>query len=121
MQIQPILAALRHHKAGTVLIALQIALTLAIVCNALFIVHQRVAHLSEPTGIDEANLFVIDNQWADQSSAQQIDAQIQADLTALRQLPDVRDATSCNSYPLSGLTWHDFITLAPDQRQKTTD
>src|SRR5690348_639661 len=68
MQIQPILAALRHHKAGTVLIALQIALTLAIVCNALFIIHQRVAHLSEPTGIDEANLFVIDNGWADRLS-----------------------------------------------------
>ena len=48
MQIQPILAALRHHKAGTLLIALQIALTLAIVCNALFIIHQRLSHLSEP-------------------------------------------------------------------------
>jgi hypothetical protein len=54
MQIQPILAALRRHRAGTVLIALQIALTLAIVCNALFIIQQRLAHLSEPTGIDEA-------------------------------------------------------------------
>jgi len=31
MQIKPILAAMRHHRAGTVLIALQIALTLAIV------------------------------------------------------------------------------------------
>ena len=43
MQIKPILAALRRHKAGTVLIALQIALTLAIVCNALFIIQQRLA------------------------------------------------------------------------------
>ena len=41
LQIKPILAAMRHHKAGTVLIALQIALTLAIVCNALFIIQQR--------------------------------------------------------------------------------
>jgi len=121
MQIQPILAALRHHKAGTVLIALQIALTLAIVCNALFIIHQRVAHLSEPSGIDEANLFVIDSQWAGQSSEKQIDAQMQADLAVLRQLPAVRDATASNSYPLQGGGWDDLITLTPDQVQKTTD
>ncbi|MGN6790550.1 MAG: ABC transporter permease [Rhodanobacteraceae bacterium] len=121
MHIQPILAALRHHKAGTVLVALQIALTLAIVCNALFIIQQRVAHLSEPTGVDEANLFVIDNQWADQSTDRQIDAQIQTDLAALRQLPSVRDATSSNSYPLRGGGWDNFITMTPDQVQKTTD
>lgn len=121
MQIQPILAALRQHKAGTVLIALQIALTLAIVCNALFIVHQRLAHMSKPTGVDEANLFVIDNQWADQTSPRQVDAQMQSDLVALRQLPAVRDAVSSNSYPLRGGGWDDLITMTPEQVQKTTD
>lgn len=121
MQIQPILAALRHHKAGTALIALQIALTLAIVCNALFIIHQRLSHLSEPTGIDEANVFVIDNQWAGKLSDQQIDAQMQADLATLRQLPSVRDAVSSNSYPLRGGGWDDLITMKPDQVRKTTD
>ncbi|OOG47902.1 FtsX-like permease family protein [Rhodanobacter sp. C01] len=121
MHIKPILAALRRHKAGTVLIALQIALTLAIVCNALFIIHQRLAHLSEPTGVDEANLFVIENQWAGQTSNPQIDAQIRADLVALRQLPGVRDASPSNAYPLEGSGWDDFITLTPDQTEKTTD
>jgi putative ABC transport system permease protein len=121
MQIQPILAALRHHKAGTVLIALQIALTLAIVCNALFIVHQKLAHLSQPTGIAEADIFVIANQWAGQSSSTETDAKIRSDLGALRRLPAVRDATSSNSYPLSGLDWDDFITMKPEQVQKTTD
>jgi putative ABC transport system permease protein len=121
MQIQPILAALRRHRAGTVLIALQIALTLAIVCNALFIIQQRLAHLSEPTGIDEANLFVIDSQWAGESSDQQIDSQIQSDLAALRQLPSVRDAAPSNSYPLRGGGWDDFITMTPEQVKKTTD
>jgi putative ABC transport system permease protein len=121
MEIKPILATLGHHKAGTVLIALQIALTLAIVCNALFIIHQRLSHLSEPTGVDEANLFVIENQWAGQSSDGQIDAQMQADLSALRQLPAVRDVAPCNSYPLRGGGWDDFITMKPDQVQMTTD
>lgn len=33
MTLPPILAALRKHKAGAFLIGLQVALTLAIVCN----------------------------------------------------------------------------------------
>jgi len=121
MHVQPILAALRRHKAGTVLIALQIALTLAIVCNALFIIHQRLAHLSEPTGIDEANLFVIESQWAGDLSNQQVDSQIQSDLAALRQLPGVSDAAPSNSYPLRGGGWDDFIMMTPEQKEKTTD
>jgi len=121
LQIKPILAALRRHKAGTVLIALQIALTLAIVCNALFIIQQRLAHLSESTGIDEANLLVIANQWAAHWSPQQVDAQIQADLTALRQLPSVRDASPSDGYPLAGGGWDDFVMRTPEQLKPTTD
>jgi putative ABC transport system permease protein len=121
MQIKPILAALRRHKAGTVLIALQIALTLAIVSNALFIIQQRVAHLSEPTGVDEANVLVISNQWAGHMSSQEIDAQIRTDLTALRQLPSVRDASPGGAYPLSGGGWDNYVMLAPDQLKPTTD
>jgi putative ABC transport system permease protein len=122
MQIKPVLTALRRHKAGTVLIVLQIALTLAIVCNAMFIIHQRLQHLSAPTGIDEANLFVICNQWAgEQKSKQQIDAQVQADLAALRQLPAVLDAAPSNSYPLRGGGWDNFVGLTPDQLQPTSD
>jgi putative ABC transport system permease protein len=121
MQIKPILSAMRHHKAGVILIALQIALTLAIVCNALFIIQQRLTHLTEPTGIDESNVFVISNQWATESSEQQADAKVRADMEAIRRLPSVRDASPTNSYPLRGSGWDDYIMLTPDQTQKTTD
>ena len=121
MQIKPILAALRRHKAGTVLIALQIALTLAIVCNALFIIHQRLAKLSEASGVDEVNVFVIRNQWAVDRSMQQVDAQVRSDLLALRQLPSVRDAAPGSGYPLKGGGWDNFVTMTPDQVEPTTD
>lgn len=122
MTVQPILVALRRHKAGTVLIALQIALTLAIVCNALFIIHQRLANLSEPSGVDEANVFVIENGWAIDQSTQQVDARVRADLLALRQLPGVQDAAPiAGGYPLSGGGSDNFITMTPDQVQPTTD
>jgi putative ABC transport system permease protein len=118
--IQPILAALKRHKAGTVLIALQIALTLAIVCNALFIIHERVSRLSRPSGVAESGLFVIENAWADKSASGH-DAQIRADLLALRQLGSVQDAASTNSFPLRGGGWDNFIRLRADQVQPTTD
>jgi len=121
IQIRPILTALRRHKAGTVLITLQIALTLAIVCNALFIIHARLASLSEVSGVDESSVFVIKNQWATEWPAAQVDAQVQADLLALRQLPAVRDASPANGYPLQGGGWDNFVTLTPEQTQPTTD
>ncbi|RAN79952.1 peptide ABC transporter permease [Bacillus sp. SRB_336] len=121
MQIKPILAAMRHHKAGTVLIALQIALTLAIVCNALFIIQQRMARMARPSGVDETNLFVIRSDWADKSDARRIDVQMQADLIALRQLSSVQDAAPLNSFPLRGTGWDNFIKLQPDQVKMTTD
>jgi putative ABC transport system permease protein len=121
IQIRPILVALRQHKAGTALIALQIALTLAIVCNALFIIHQRLAKLSEVSGVDEANVFVIANQWAGDKSTQQIDAQVRTDLVALRQLSSVQDASAASGYPLQGQGWDNFITMTPGQIKPTTD
>jgi putative ABC transport system permease protein len=121
MQIHPIIVALRRHKAGTLLIALQIALTLAIVCNALFIIHQRLSHLSEPSGIDEANLFVVTNLWGEQYSTDEAAAKIQQDLATLRQLPGVDNVTPADSYPLRGGGWDNFITLKPEQVSMTTD
>ncbi|MBD8899347.1 FtsX-like permease family protein [Rhodanobacter sp. DHG33] len=121
IQIRPILVALRRHKAGTLLIALQIALTLAIVCNALFIIRQRLANLSEPSGVDESSVFVIRNQWAADWPTAQVDTQVKADMLALRQLPAVRDATPASGYPLKGGGWDNYISMTPDQTKPTTD
>ncbi|ULU27294.1 ABC transporter permease [Dyella terrae] len=120
MQIKPILSALRRHKAGTFLIAMQIALTLAIVCNALFIIHQRVAHLSEPTGIDEPNIFVIKSEWVGAPNSARLDAMIREDLQVLRQVPGVQNVTPSNSYPLRGSGWDDSVKLKPDQLQDSS-
>jgi putative ABC transport system permease protein len=121
MQIKPIITAMRHHKAGTLLIMLQIALTLAIVCNAVFIIHQRTVRLSRPSGVEESNLFIIHNDWVDKSSPKVIDAQMRADLLAIRQLGSVQDATSMNSYPLRGGGWDNPVRLVPNQQTMSAD
>lgn len=102
MQLRPIAAALRRHKVATLLIVLQVALTLTVASNALFIVAIRVIHLSRPTGTDEAHLFVIRNEWRSGQNAAQIDANIRADLDTLRNVSGVRDAFSSEAYPLEG-------------------
>jgi len=119
MQIKPILSALRRHKAGTVLIAMQIALTLAIVCNALFIIHQRITHLSRPSGLTESNLLTIQNLWvgADGDATAPL---TRSDLLALRQLPGVQDATASNSYPLRGGGWSEYVRLDPTMKKALT-
>lgn len=98
--IGPIFASLGRHKIATALIILQVALTLAVASNALFVVVTRVVHLSRPTGTDEAHLFVIRNNWKNGQDPSQIDANIRADLAALRKVPNVRDAFSSEAFPL---------------------
>lgn len=51
MEIRPILSSLRRHRIAAALIVLEIALSCAIICNALFLVSQRVDALHRPSGI----------------------------------------------------------------------
>jgi putative ABC transport system permease protein len=113
LQIKPILAALKRHKAGTILIALQIALTLAIVCNALFIIQQRTEHLSRPTGMIESDLLTVANRWVG-AEDKVTPSLTKTDLEALRQMPGVVDATMTNSYPLRGGGWSTSLSLKPN-------
>ena len=119
MTIHPILAALRKHKAGVVLISLQIALTLAIVCNAIFIIHSRIDRVTRPTGLDESNLFLVAQQWVgapsgdDPASVEKLDTMLREDLDALRNMPDVASVTPTNSVPLLNSSWDGAVSLKP--------
>lgn len=120
MQIRPIVSALRHHKGGTALIVLQIALTLAIVCNALFIIHQRLQRASRPSGVDEAQVLVVQNQWIGEPAPQQLPSLLSADLATLRRVPGVLDAYASNAYPLGNGGWSKGVRYTPQQRSATS-
>lgn len=119
MTLHPILAALRKHKAGVVLISLQIALTLAIVCNAVFIIGQRIERVNRPTGLDESDLFMVAQQWVgapggdDPAGVEKLDAMQREDLVALRNLPDVASVAPSNSIPLLNSSWTGSVSLKP--------
>ncbi len=113
-EILPILRALRRNKVGALLIGLQIALTLAITSNGLSIIQQRLRWMQRSTGIDEANIFTLQNAWV--GDPQDLKARIEGDLAALRSLPGVIDAEATNSIPLGGNELHWPIGTQPHRQ-----
>lgn len=117
MEIRPILSALMRSKVSMILIGLQVALTLAIVCNALFIIGQRLDRMHRPSGMNETDTFMFGSSGFganfDARSTQQ------ADIAVLRAMPGVVAATSTNSVPLSQGGWGQGLSLQPGQKNAT--
>ena len=109
MELHPILSAMRRNKVGAIVIVLQTAITLAILCNSLFLIQQRLRSSERPTGLQEQDIFTIANQWV--GNPPDLAAKAQADLAALRALPEVVDAFASQSYPLSNGGWGDGVSL----------
>ncbi len=119
MELGPILSSLRRNKAGAALIALQIALTLGVLANALFIIEQQTALSRAPTGVaDESSVFIISNQWV--GGAADLAAREQTDLASLRALPQVADATISPVQPLGGRGMGMGIKVHPGRRGTLT-
>ena len=108
--------AIHRNKVGAALIGLQIAVTLAVLCNALFIVQQRLTQVGRPTGTDEADLFAVTNDWFTDGKAA---ARTGDDLAALRAIPGVIGAYVTNAYPLTESGFSDGLGLKPDQPAPT--
>lgn len=102
-ELGPIFRALLRQKVGAVLIALQIALTLSIMVNAIFMMQNRSTLMARPSGLDEANLFYLSNTVFAQNYPHQ--AALEDDLRLIRSIPGVVDATQINAIPLSGGGW----------------
>ena len=111
MDIQPILAALRKHKIPAALIVLEIALACAVLCNAVFMIGQRVGEIRLPNAIDESGLSIIDVQGIDPKTA---GADLQHDLAALRELPGATAVAALNMYPLGNNSWNTNVATSPD-------
>jgi putative ABC transport system permease protein len=97
------LRALMRNKIGALLIALQIALTLTIMVNAIFMMIERSAQMARPSGVDETNTFYLTNTVFAPDYNQQ--AALAQDLQRIRNTPGVVAATQINAIPLSGGGW----------------
>lgn len=100
LQIRPTLSGLLREGAGPLLVALQVAVALAVIVNAVYVVKQRVDKIDRPTGMDVENIFAIRSLGF--SERYRHEPAIREDLAYLRSLPDVAAVTALDYLPLSG-------------------
>jgi putative ABC transport system permease protein len=113
MDIRPILSTLRRHKTAAALIVLEIALSCAIICNAVFLITQRLERMQRPTGMADTELVRIN--LAGIGENEDAEALVKQDIAALRALPGVKAATSLNHVPFDNSSWNSSVSLQPDQ------
>jgi len=113
MEIGPIWRSMRRNKGGFILIALQIAVTMTIMVNAVAIIQERSVDMARPSGLDEANTFAL----ASVSFVDGIDKKrlIDEDLDLIRRTNGVLSATSTNSFPLRRGGWSEGVSLEPGE------
>ena len=111
---RPILSALLRNRAGAVLVALQVAITLAVLVNAVYIVKQRVELINRPTGIDVDNIFVVSvTGFTKQFN---YSAMLDEDISWLSSMPGVVGVTATNSVPLSRGGSSDIAKPTPEAK-----
>jgi putative ABC transport system permease protein len=100
MNLGPMVSSLMRNKTGAILVALQMAVTLAIVINSLYIIVLRVEKMNRETGIDVENVIVAYVRgFGDDFDV--VDS-ITNDINLIKSIAGVKAATVSNHVPLSG-------------------
>lgn len=100
LHLRPILSALLRNRTGAILVSLQIAIALAVLVNAVYIVKQRVDKIGRPTGMEVENIFAISSEGF--TGDFDLETTIREDVAWLRGLDGVVAVTPINAVPLSG-------------------
>ena len=112
MQIRPIVSTLRRHKLAASLIVLEIALTCAIVCNAVFLIRERAARMDRPTGcVDDELGYLQVEGIGTKADPLALTAQ---DIAALRAIPGVKQVSASNMVPFGDSSWNNTVKTAKD-------
>jgi putative ABC transport system permease protein len=109
MEIRPILSSLKRNPVAAVLIAAQIALTLAILANVLFIVTDRIGAMALVSGVDEANVFTVGNLNIGSARAPAIANE--QDVNAIKAIPGVVAVSPGYSFPMVRSGWQTSVSL----------
>jgi putative ABC transport system permease protein len=119
MHLFPILSALRRHRAAAALIVLEIAFTCAILCNAIFLISERLSRIARPSGLVEDELIRV--RISEIGNPQDAAAVTARDLVALRALPGVRFVAVANMVPFGGSASNTSMSTIPDDPSPPLD
>ncbi|MEM7283746.1 MAG: FtsX-like permease family protein, partial [Pseudomonadota bacterium] len=100
MEIRPIISAMLRNKTGAVLVALQVAFTLAIVVNATFIIVKRMEFVSRDSGMQVDNLIVLETMGF--AADYDHESSLKEDRQRLANIPGVKSAIWTQQVPVSG-------------------
>jgi len=120
MDIGPIWRAMLRNKAGFVLIALQVAVTLTIMVNAIGIIQERAGRMDRDSGVDEANTFAFASVLFTDYEREQRKVLIDEDLDLIRNVPGVINAVASNSFPLRQGGWSMGVAHEPGNQGPDT-
>jgi putative ABC transport system permease protein len=112
MHFIPILSTLRRHRTAAALIILEIALTCAIVCNAVFLIGDRLARMDRASGVAEDELVRV--QLTGIGTQADAGALTSQDLAALRAIPGVSFVAVTNMIPFGNSSWNSDVSTIPD-------
>lgn len=104
MEVRPILAQLSRNKTGALLIALQVALTLAIVSNAVDLIRSRLDSANRPSGVADEQRVLTERLILNADT--DLESLLKRDLDALRGIPGVEAVTLSNQMPLGRSGWN---------------
>jgi len=113
MEVRPILSTLRRHKTAAALMVLEIAVTCAILCNAVFLIADRIDRVSFPSGVAEHELVEI--RLGNIAARDDEKARIARDLELLRRIPGVQSVALISQVPFGNLSRAGGVNLARDQ------
>jgi putative ABC transport system permease protein len=92
-----------RNKVGALLMAIQIAVTMTIIVNSVFIIVERQQEMQRESGIDEDNSFYLSSVGFSEGFNAAVT--VEEDLNTLRALPGIVDAIQMNAIPMSGSGW----------------
>jgi putative ABC transport system permease protein len=113
----PIARALMQSKFGSLLIILQVALTLAIVANMAPIVLKKVQDAQRPSGVVDAELVAVSSMSAanmEIAANEDLAPRAAREYQVTKSLPDVQEAALMNSFPNSQSGWSSTIYAKVD-------
>jgi putative ABC transport system permease protein len=119
MDIRPILSTLRRHKFTACLLIAEISLTCAIVCNAVFLIGQRLERMHMTSGAAEHELVYISMAYI--GIPPDAMARSAADVAALRQLAGVQSVTTTNQVLFGGSSSNMGLRITPTQQTDTIE
>lgn len=114
--LMPILSTLRRHRIAAGLIVLEVALSCAIVTNALHLIQTRIQALQTDSGLAESEIAVLNLRGSKPQLPERTAGIVADDAQRLRAVPGVKAVTVVNQIVYGNNSNNSGVSLEPDYK-----